>query len=324
MPDPADPGLEFVELRTLHDPMAARLMVEILEEHEIPVSSVGLEHHSLYGIAGGFVRIVLQVPVDRWEKADELVEAFLEAPPVAPEDYRHPASLPPEPLGPDEPQDDADESPLAPDRRALGALFYTFILGVFFGGGHAYARAVGPFLYLASTTLALFGAAMAGYAIVLLSLPFILLLDVLGSLGRIREMREGRRTGLRATLARRAFLIAPLPGAILLVLAMVAPASLARPFSLPVCQALAACAGPGEQLDGVHSLTTDVDACLEAEGEVFVRHPAILEDEAAWRECVRDSPCSELWACETFRAEGPFEPLGTPHRLPSVTGRMHR
>ncbi len=66
----------FVHLVTLEDPVLAQMLREMLHDHGIPASTPGLMHRSLFGVAGGFVSIRVEVPARHLAHARELLEAF--------------------------------------------------------------------------------------------------------------------------------------------------------------------------------------------------------------------------------------------------------
>ena len=69
----------FVHLATWHDPIVAQMVCELLVDHGIPTATPGLMHRSLFGVAGGFVSIRLEVPEADLHRARELLEAFFGA-----------------------------------------------------------------------------------------------------------------------------------------------------------------------------------------------------------------------------------------------------
>lgn len=70
----------FVHLATLQDPVVAEMVRDLLADHGIPTATPGLMHRSLFGVAGGFVAIRLEVPRPDLPRARELLEAFFGAP----------------------------------------------------------------------------------------------------------------------------------------------------------------------------------------------------------------------------------------------------
>lgn len=66
--------MKFVKLVKLGDPIVAAMIKELLEGQDIPVSSPGLNHRGMLGMAGSFVDIVIEVPEDRLEEARQLVD----------------------------------------------------------------------------------------------------------------------------------------------------------------------------------------------------------------------------------------------------------
>ncbi len=70
----------FAHLVTLEDPVVAEMLRDVLWDHGIPASTPGLMHRSLFGVAGGFVSIRVEVPARHLERARDLMEAFFGAP----------------------------------------------------------------------------------------------------------------------------------------------------------------------------------------------------------------------------------------------------
>ncbi len=80
MTDEQPPGnRRFVHLATLQDPVVAEMVRDLLADHGIPTATPGLMHRSLFGVAGGFVSIRLEVPHSDLSRARRLLEAFFGA-----------------------------------------------------------------------------------------------------------------------------------------------------------------------------------------------------------------------------------------------------
>lgn len=284
----------FVVLRSLQDSVEARMLVELLEHHEIPVTSAGLEHRSLFGIAGGFVRIVLEVPEDRLAEAEELLYAFEEAPVLDEADgpYRGASS--------EVDQSSAVEEgpavdPALSNRTGRGACF--FALAFPFGCGHLYVRSPGAFRVLFMTAITTLVVGMK-YAVVLPTFIVIALTDILGSQIRLREARGLTQPALLATALRYSYFLAPCMVLGLTLTALFEPSLFVRHFAVPGCEKLVFCAAAESEASGEAAWPPDNEACLDDFGEFIARHPGEYSRTRDSMSCLAEAECFEVRLCD--------------------------
>lgn len=214
-----DDGEETVILARLSDPVEAGALRELLEAEGIAVSTPGLAHRSMLGMAGGYVEIVVRVPAKDRDKAQELFDGLRTASPPS-----------------DEPTRPEDRS--RTDRLKRIAVFAACVLT--FGAGHFYARRTrggAILLVLEIVCIALATQApLFAYAI-----PGIALADALGACLLIGGDQRG-------TPFRFAAIAGPALAALAigLVPAMlgIAPRTLAGSDAVRACERAAACESP--------------------------------------------------------------------------------
>lgn len=173
--------MKFVKLVALGDPVEAGMIKELLEGEAIPVSSPGLNHRGMLGMAGSFVDIVIEVPEDRLDEARELLDQVRGD------------------VAGDTP-DDRDEGqgrsvPDSPRKKRVAAFC---ALAMTFGCGHFYARSyrMGALLLAAEATalVLLFN----GVGSVVLGLPFLMAADLFGSFVAVDRFNGVERADLWA------------------------------------------------------------------------------------------------------------------------------
>lgn len=290
----------FVTLARLHDPVRAELLVDLLDQAKIPVTSVGLNHRALYGMTGGFVEIVLQVPADRLEEARELV-ASLEA------GAEHDAED-------GEDAEDADgkeggRGARSPSLRESGpkavrlkriAAFAAFVLPV--GGGHFYAgryrRAVALLL---SQVLCIVLAVSRVEVRTIYLFGLGVVADLLGSFEAVEHVNTGARpTGASAVLGRTLPWIVPLLALVPLALRHAAPELYVGASGRAICEVASRCAGADEA------------QCTESLAQRLSQGATTWARSSECARCVEGRSCRTLYerrACEPNATE-PSPTLG--------------
>ena len=197
------PDDSWVAIATLHDPVQARALHELLENAGIPAATPGAEHRGVLGFAGAYVSIAVQVPERHRREATRIYDAF-----VRPGlDSRVPSAAP----------SDASAEPSGPSRLKRVAVFMAIWAPI--GAGHLYARegyaALVVFLaqVAAVVTLCAGGAPSAAVGAAL-----VWLYDVIGSISAVERHNSGRA---RTPLASVAITVA----AVLVLHALAVPAT---------------------------------------------------------------------------------------------------
>lgn len=164
-------------LETLHDPVEAELHRELLEDAGIVVSTPGLEHRHMLGIAGSYVKISVQVRRSRLEEAQELLRGLEHADEILEpiEQPRPPAVDGPYRGGRPDPDEGYDDVRL----KRIGA-FASLVLT--FGAGHFYARENAIAWVIAGLELVALGKSMLGDPTLAAIVPALILYDLFGGL----------------------------------------------------------------------------------------------------------------------------------------------
>jgi len=253
-----DDGEETVILARMTDGVEAGTLAELLASEGIPVATPGLEHRSLFGMAGGFVDIVVRVPKKDLARAKELQESLRASTPV-------------------EKSDETPEEKPRTDRLRRVAVFTSIWLP--FGGGHFYARrwsAGFAFLALQIMTLVLaFEWPLFWYA-----MPFTALADMFGAVGLIRADQRGLRPIFPVQLAP---LVAVLVVSTIPMARAFAPALLAGPAMTRACERAAECEG-GQAIGECISHAAD---------RTFAGLGSRAQD-VACAECLDESLCEDI------------------------------
>ncbi len=273
---------QFVTFKRLHDPVQAELLIGLLEQSGIPVTSTGLNHRAMLGFVGSYVEITIQVPADRLDEARELVEALeAEGEDAAVEsasddeatDSREDdeATDSREDEG-DEPENSESGVPGTTRRLKRVAVFAAIALT--FGGGHFYARNYGRGLVLlVSEALCLFLALSGTDTAALYALPLVIIADIVGSLEAVDRFNEGRApTGTMAILGRTLPWIAPVLVIAPLALRLSRPDVYVATSGRTVCELTRHCGGEeaAQCIEGLagrlgrgEEQRSRIDACAE-------------------------------------------------------------
>ncbi len=178
----------FITLTTLHDPMRAEMLRELLSRQGIPAAVPGAFHRGLLGLLGSYIAIPLQVPARHERRARALLREF-SAPErgweVIDEHGRRAAARS---YGFPEGDDDA-----GPERPRVKRIAAFLAAGVTFGTGHIYARATTAGLLLLLAELAVLAIGLPGEsALPFLSLPFLVAVDLLGGVRAVARYNAGQ------------------------------------------------------------------------------------------------------------------------------------
>lgn len=177
-----DEQVEWVVLRTFDDPALARMTLDFLQDHDIPVQTRGDSPEGVRNLYSPFdIRVV--VPASRLEEAREALAAFT-AEPTPETPFRGP--LPPPELGP-------EDAPATALRKKRGPFAFALAFLVPIGGGHFYAQHNAAGLVLALAFVGFVIAAMQGYAVFGVAAVCVIALDALASaLLAVRRCNEQR------------------------------------------------------------------------------------------------------------------------------------
>ncbi len=252
-------GDETVILARMTDAVQAGALRELLENEGISVSTPGMEHRSLLGIAGGYVEILVRVPKKDLARAQELQESIRSSTPVDPAE-----SGPP-------------EEKARTDRLRRIAFFAAMWLP--FGGGHFYARRWGTGFFFMALQLATVACAFV-WPLFWYAIPFVAVADAIGSVRIIGADQRGDAPDLLARVAPALALVAVLlvPGA-----RWIAPHLLAGEAMVQACRRASECGG-GE----------DADRCIaSAADRTFAGTGTRLRDQQC-AECLEESLCEDV------------------------------
>lgn len=167
-----DEAEDLVTVVVSHDANEALLLKGLLEDQGIVVATPGLEHRSMLGMAGSFVKIPIKVPRRDVAEAEALLDALNE--------------------GGDDEDDEDDEEPVpeeAPRRRRI-AIFVACVLT--FGCGHFYVRQNVAGLVLALIELSAIVVLCGGEPVAAALLAGCVLADIAGSFAGVRRQEQGK------------------------------------------------------------------------------------------------------------------------------------
>jgi hypothetical protein len=177
---------EWVLLRTFDDPALARMTLDFLHDHDIPVQTRGDSPEGVRNLYSPFdIRIV--VPSSRLEEALEVLEA-LTAEPARETPFRGP--LPPPELA-----SSGDEPSEAAQRKKNGAFGLVLAFLVPIGGGHFYARHSVAGAVIAAALVAFLVALGGGSVGAGAAWLTLIALDGLGSILAVRRANANRIPG---------------------------------------------------------------------------------------------------------------------------------
>jgi hypothetical protein len=178
-----DGELEWVEIRRLHDPIAADIAARFLRDHHVPVRVHGGSTRALPAI--GLTDIRLLVPEDDAARAVQVLEAM-----DLGSRSEHPFR------GGRAPGSESEDEPYeAPVARRNGAFAFVLAFLVPVGAGHFYARHGAAGIILAAGIVGAFLASILGYA-PLARAPLILIaLDAVLSPFAVRRFNSGHVPG---------------------------------------------------------------------------------------------------------------------------------
>ncbi len=164
----SDEAEDLVTVVVSHDANEAALLKGLLEDQGIVVATPGLEHRSMLGMAGSFVKIPIKVPRRDLAEAEALLDALNEG-------------------GDDD--EDEDELPRqeSPRRRRI-AIFVACVLT--FGSGHFYVRQNVAGLVLALIELSAIVVLCGGEPVAAALLAGCVLADVAGSFAAVRRQER--------------------------------------------------------------------------------------------------------------------------------------
>lgn len=166
---------EWATIATLADPVEAEMLEEVFRHEGIPVAMAGKQHRAMLGVLGGYVDILVQVPVKESERALELLNAFRLTPPQA--------------TGATDGVETPPTKPRSPKAAAGVAMLGVAVLASV-GAGHFYVRQ-----YVAATSLFVFG----WTAIIALlrgnetwpAIPLLVLIDMIGAATVAKQQTRG-------------------------------------------------------------------------------------------------------------------------------------
>ena len=167
-----DEAEDLVTVVVSHDANEAALLKGLLEDHGLVVATPGLEHRSMLGMAGSFVKIPIKVPRRDLAEAEALLEALNEG---GDEDE-------------DEDEDEDDIPEEAPRRRRI-AIFVACVLT--FGCGHFYVRQNVAGLVLALIELSAMVVLCGGEPLAAALLAGCVLADIVGSFAGVSRQERG-------------------------------------------------------------------------------------------------------------------------------------
>ena len=172
----------LVTIRTLHDPVQAEMLRELLERAGIHAAVPGALHRGLLGPLGAYITIPLQVPARDAGRARTIL-AELHPPEtrweVIDEHGRRAAA---QTLGLPEHPGEADEGDYAGPVPRIKRIAAFLALGVTLGCGHFYARAMAAGGLLLAAELSVIALGYPdGTLWTFLAIPFLMAVDLLGS-----------------------------------------------------------------------------------------------------------------------------------------------
>lgn len=254
-----DGGEETVILARMTDAVQAGALRELLENEGISVSTPGMEHRSLLGIAGGYVEILVRVPKKDLARAQELQESIRSSTPVDP------------------PESGAPEEKARTDRLRRIALFAAIWLP--FGGGHFYARRWGTGFFFLALQLATVACAFV-WPLFWYAIPWVAIADAVGAVRMIGADQRGEAPDILARMAPVLALVVVLlvPGA-----RGLAPHLLAGDAMVRACRRASECAG-GEE----------VDRCIAAAADRTFAGSGTRARDRDCAECLEESLCEDI------------------------------
>ncbi|HJL20495.1 MAG TPA: DUF2007 domain-containing protein [Sandaracinaceae bacterium LLY-WYZ-13_1] len=279
---------EFVRLRELQDPVEASLVIDLLEQEGIPVSTSGLHHRGLLGMAGSFVPITLEVRERDRAQAEALLRALDEGE-VVDEGF----------LGDEDEDGDVDlgrsrtrgREADPPSGRAVEPRRKRVAAGAAFllpGGAHFYARAPQRGLVIVIGYVCAIAGAVLWDEAALWGVAVVALADVLGGFEAVERTNTGAPpTSGAAKLGRALAWGAPLWAIALPLgtwtLSRVAPATYVGETGRAVCEHRARCRGE------------DADACAASLAEAIRRGARTRDRVAACAACLEGRACRDVW-----------------------------
>jgi len=193
---------EFVTVATLYDPVQAEVIRDVLAQEGITATVPGTHHSALYGAAGSFVELRLQVRAGDADRATDIIAAMDDESSVVVDDSEEAAELSRvEHVDPGSREGAPGGEPGAgpyrspPQKKRLRrprlkrvAAFLS--VGVTFGTGHLYARETlsGAMLTVAELA-ALFAATTT--PVVAWAIPVLMLVDLVGSMRAVDRHNAG-------------------------------------------------------------------------------------------------------------------------------------
>lgn len=253
--DPRDDETQI--LARMSDAVEAGALRDLLETEGIAVSTPGLTHRSMLGIAGGYVDIIVRVPKKDLERAREIYDGLRTASP---------------------PIDERPEDRPRTDRNRRVAVFAALWLPV--GGGSFYARRTRVGLAFLALQAACVGLALAWppfwYGV--LGVPIV---DAISSVLWIGSLQHGRPAPIVARVgpALAAAMIALVPLSL-----VAAPSLYAGRAMVAACAKAAECGGPAQA------------ACVAQAAQVAFEGRGSTAREADCAQCLEQVTCDQSYA----------------------------
>jgi len=185
----------LVTIRTLHDPVQAEMLRELLERAGIHAAVPGALHRGLLGPLGAYITIPLQVPARDASRARSILadlyppEARWEV--IDEHGRRAAARTVGQPHSGQDSDQDSDQDYVGPVPR-IKRIAAFLSLGVTLGCGHFYARAMAAGGLLLAAELSVLALGYPdGTLWTFLAIPFLMGADLLGSARAIDRYNQG-------------------------------------------------------------------------------------------------------------------------------------